>query len=226
MQYQGVETAVFLSRPGRFLVEVMRSGQTEICHLKNTGRCKELLLPGTEVYLAEAANKNRKTKYDLIAVRKGETIVNIDSQMPNHVVKEWLKKKLLFRHLKMIKPEMKYGNSRFDFFLEADGCQIFMEVKGVTLADGEIARFPDAPTERGVKHIEELIACKQAGYEAYIIFVIQMKGVTIFEPNDQMQKALGDALRKAHHAGVHILAYDCQVSADSITLDSEIEIRL
>lgn len=226
MRYHNIDKAVFLERPNRFVAVVDRSGQRETCHVKNTGRCRELLVPGARVYLEKSDNPARKTKYDLVCVKKGNTMVNMDSQIPNAAVREWIENGGLFRKLTLVKPETKYGSSRFDLYLEADGKKIFMEVKGVTLEEGGIARFPDAPTMRGIKHIQELVKCVEEGYEAYILFVIQMKGVTAFEPNDRTHREFGEALRFAAERGVHIIAYDCTVTEDSITIDSEIEVRL
>lgn len=226
MEYKGVESAVFLKRPGRFIAEILREGETEICHVKNTGRLKELLIPGAQVFIARAGNQERKTKYDLIGIRKGDQIVNIDSQIPNYAVKEWLENGGLFKRISLIRPETKFGNSRFDFFVEADGKQVFIEVKGVTQETDGIAGFSDAPTQRGMKHIEELSECIKAGYDSYLIFVIQMKGIRYFEPNDMIHKAFGETLRKAKKAGVHILAYDCLVTENTIAIDAGIEVHL
>lgn len=226
MRYQNVERAVFLERPNRFVSWVELEGRREKCHVKNTGRCRELLVPGAPVYLQRAENPDRKTKYDLIVVEKGKNLVNMDSQVPNHVVREWLEKGGLFEKITRLRPETRYANSRFDIYLEADGKKIFMEVKGVTLEEDGIARFPDAPTERGVKHIHELMECRKDGYEAYIFFVIQMKGVRLLEPNDRTHPAFGAALRQAATEGVHILAYDCLVTQDSIEIDQEVQVRL
>lgn len=226
MRYYHIEKAVFLERPNRFIAVVDRNGQREICHVKNTGRCRELLVPGARVYLEKSDNPARKTKYDLVCVKKGDTIVNMDSQIPNAAVREWIENGGLFREVTLVKPEAKYGSSRFDLYLEADGKKVFMEVKGVTLEEDGIARFPDAPTIRGIKHIQELVKCMEEGYEAYIFFVIQMKGVTAFEPNDRTHREFGETLRHAAKKGVHIMAYDCTVTEDSIAIDSEIEVRL
>jgi len=226
MKYQNIERAVFQARPNRFVAYIEINGKQEICHVKNTGRCRELLIPGAEVYTQRSENPNRKTKYDLIAVKKGERLVNMDSQIPNYAVREWLEKGGLFQKITQLRMETRYGNSRFDLYLEADGKKIFMEVKGVTLEEEGIARFPDAPTERGVKHVHELITCKKDGYEAYLFFVIQMKGVRCFEPNDRTHPAFGEALRQAAAEGVHILACDCRVTEDSIEIDQRIQVRL
>lgn len=226
MRYRNIVRAIFLARPNRFIANVEIQGKQEVCHVKNTGRCRELLFPGTEVYLQRAENPDRKTKYDLIAVKKGERLVNMDSQIPNYAVKEWLEKGGLFQKITQLRMETRYGNSRFDLYLEADGKKIFMEVKGVTLEEDGTARFPDAPTERGVKHIHELMECRKDGYEAYLFFVIQMKGIRCFEPNDRTHPAFGEALRQAAAEGVHILAYDCRVTEDLIEIDQRIQVRL
>ena len=170
MRYEKMEPAVFLERPNRFVAYVEQAGRREICHVKNTGRCRELLVPGAELYVQRSDNPARKTALDLIAVKKGSQWVNMDSQAPNKAAAEWLRQGGLGCREITIRPEYKYGDSRFDFFLEADGRKAFMEVKGVTLEEDGIARFPDAPTERGVKHIRELIRCLDAGYEAYVFF--------------------------------------------------------
>lgn len=226
MRYEKMEPAVFLERPNRFVAYVERAGRREICHVKNTGRCRELLVPGAELYVQRSDNPARKTALDLIAVKKGSQWVNMDSQAPNKAAAEWLRQGGLGCREITIRPEYKYGDSRFDFFLEADGRKAFMEVKGVTLEEDGIARFPDAPTERGVKHIRELIRCLDAGYEAYVFFVIQMKGVRAFEPNDRTHPAFGEALREAAKKGVQILAYDCVVRPDEMSIDQRIEVWL
>ena len=226
MRYEKMEPAVFLERPNRFVAYVEQAGRREICHVKNTGRCRELLVPGAELYVQRSDNPARKTALDLIAVKKGSQWVNMDSQAPNKAAAEWLRQGGLGCRKITIRPEYKYGDSRFDFFLEADGRKAFMEVKGVTLEEDGIARFPDAPTERGVKHIRELIRCLDAGYEAYVFFVIQMKGVRAFEPNDRTHPAFGEALREAAKKGVQILAYDCVVRPDEMSIDQRIEVWL
>ena len=226
MRYEKMEPAVFLERPNRFVAYVERAGRREICHVKNTGRCRELLVPGAELYVQRSDNPARKTALDLIAVKKGSQWVNMDSQAPNKAAAEWLRQGGLGCREITIRPEYKYGDSRFDFFLEADGRKAFMEVKGVTLEEDGIARFPDAPTERGVKHIRELIRCLDVGYEAYVFFVIQMKGVRAFEPNDRTHPAFGEALREAAKKGVQILAYDCVVRPDEMSIDQRIEVWL
>ena len=226
MRYEKMEPAVFLERPNRIVAYVEQAGRREICHVKNTGRCRELLVPGAELYVQRSDNPARKTALDLIAVKKGSQWVNMDSQAPNKAAAEWLRQGGLGCREITIRPEYKYGDSRFDFFLEADGRKAFMEVKGVTLEEDGVARFPDAPTERGVKHIRELIRCLNAGYEAYVFFVIQMKGVRAFEPNDRTHPAFGEALREAAKKGVQILAYDCVVRPDEMSIDQRIEVWL
>ena len=201
-------------------------GKAETVHVKNTGRCKELLTDNATVYLSVSDNPQRKTKYDLIAVKKGELLINMDSQIPNDVCEKWLKKGFLFSENVIIKREYTYKKSRFDFYIEDGERKIFLEVKGCTLENNGIASFPDAPTERGVKHIKELISALDDGYEAYIFFVIQMKGVTEFRPNDINHKAFGVALREAKSKGVKILAYDSVVTPDSIEIDREICVNL
>ena len=226
MHYENMEPAVFLSRPNRFVAYVEQAGKQEICHVKNTGRCRELLIPGAELYVQRSDNPARKTALDLISVKKGEQWVNMDSQAPNKAAAEWLKNGGLGTKEILVRPEYKYENSRFDFYLETEGRKAFMEVKGVTLEEDGTARFPDAPTERGVKHIRELMRCLDDGYEAYILFVIQMKGVHAFEPNDRTHPAFGETLREAAGKGVRILAYDCLVKPDEMTIDQKIEVHL
>lgn len=232
MRYHQVEKAVFLERPNRFVAYVDKEGHREVCHVKNTGRCRELLVPGAIVYLEKSRNPNRKTAYDLIAVEKGGRLVNMDSQAPNQAAAEWLQNGGPFGEQGFaegditVRPETRYGSSRFDLYARAGDKEIFMEVKGVTLEENGIARFPDAPTERGVKHVRELMACRKDGYEAYLLFVIQMKEIRCFEPNDRIHPAFGAALREAWENGVHILAYDCLVTEDSMVIDRPVPVRL
>jgi sugar fermentation stimulation protein A len=230
MQYRHIEKAVFISRPNRFIADVMIGGKRERVHVKNTGRCRELLREGADVYLERSDNPERKTKYDLVAVEKlrdgrPPLLVNMDSQIPNSAAEEWLKSGKLFSEQAVIRRECTYGASRFDFKIEDDGKTSFLEVKGVTLENDGIASFPDAPTERGVKHIHELIRAAGEGYGAYLLFVIQMKEIKEFRPNDEMHREFGDALREARKAGVNILAYDCIVKPDSIVIDKPIIVR-
>lgn len=226
MKYSNMEPAVFRERPNRFVAYVEQDGKREICHVKNTGRCRELLYPGASVYVQRQNNPSRKTALDLIAAEKDGRWVNMDSQAPNKVALEWLRRGNLCGKDAFIKPECKYGSSRFDLYFEDGERRAFIEVKGVTLEEDGIARFPDAPTERGVKHIRELMACVDAGYEAYLLFVIQMKGVHALEPNDRTHPAFGEALREAAMKGVQILAYDCIVTPEELTIDKEIEVCL
>lgn len=227
MQYSHIYSAVFLSRPNRFIAHVLLDGQEVICHVKNTGRLRELLIPGAAVFIQECFQPSRKTKYDLIAVQKDNQIINIDSQAPNQAVSEWLRAGGLLTDIALVRPETRYQGSRFDFYLEtSSGRKAFLEVKGVTLLQDGIARFPDAPTTRGVKHLEELTACLSCGYEAYVLFLLEMKGVCQLQPNDQTHPAFGTALRQAAAAGVHVLAYDCLVTPDSLQLDQPIPVVL
>ncbi len=226
MRYTNVSRGRFLERPNRFLARVEMEGQEVLCHVKNTGRCRELLNPGAVVYLQKSDNPNRKTGYDLIAVEKGEMLINMDSQIPNYVAAEWLRKGSLFPEGANIQMEKRYGNSRFDIYAEAGERKAFLEVKGVTLEVEGQARFPDAPTERGVKHVRELMGCVQEGYEAYLLFVIQMTGIQSFAPNWDTHPAFGSALQEAARAGVQILAYDCQVRPDEIVLDQPVPVLL
>ena len=226
MKYLNIEEAVFKERPNRFIAYVETESGREICHVKNTGRCKELLTPDATVYVQRNDNPARKTKLDLIGVKKNHYLINMDSQAPNAAVKEWLKAGNLFSKNAKIYPEKKYGDSRFDFYIEDGKRKAFMEVKGVTLENDGVCAFPDAPTERGVKHIRELIKCMEEGYEAYILFVIQMSPVKYLKPNDVTHKAFGDALREAKKAGVHVMARDCKIAIDSMEIMNEVEVRL
>jgi sugar fermentation stimulation protein A len=226
MNYERIEEAVFLSRPNRFIANVVTGRGEEVCHVKNTGRCRELLVPNARIWVQRNENPNRKTPLDLIAVEKAGQVINMDSQIPNKVAEEWIRAGHIFTKEVKIRPETRYGNSRFDLYLEEGRRKMFLEVKGVTLEEDGVARFPDAPTERGVKHLEELIVCKEAGYEAGILFIIQMKGIRCLEPNDRTHAAFGEALRRAAKAGVQVLAVDCLVSPDSIRADQMIEIRM
>ncbi|MDO4602742.1 MAG: DNA/RNA nuclease SfsA [Eubacteriales bacterium] len=226
MRYKETEKAIFLKRPNRFIAEVEIQGKRETVHVKNTGRCKELLIPGAEVILEKSENPNRKTKYDLICVNKQGRLINMDSQIPNRAAEEWIKEGGLFPEEVTIRPEKKYGNSRFDLFVESPVRRAFVEVKGVTLEEDNVVRFPDAPTVRGIKHVEELIHCMEEGYEAYLLFVIQMKGVKKFMPNWDTQPEFGKALIKAEKAGVRILARACLVTEDTIEIQEEVPVDL
>lgn len=226
MKYENVEKGIFIKRPNRFIAYVEIDGKEEICHVKNTGRCRELLIPGTVVFVCRSNNPKRKTQYDLIAVMKGNRLINMDSQAPNQAVEEWIKKEGFFGDHVKVRRETVYGNSRFDFYIETEKRKIFMEVKGVTLEEDGVVRFPDAPTQRGVKHIHELCQCIKDGYEAYIMFVVQMEEVKYFEPNDRTHPEFGQALREAENAGVKILAYDCIVRKDLINLSKPVRVLL
>ena len=226
MKYERIEMGRFLERPNRFIAYVEILGKKETVHVKNTGRCAELLVPGATVYVQKSDKPERKTQWDLIGVEKGERMVNMDSQIPNKVVEEWIRQGNLFPNATLIRPETTFGKSRFDLYIEVGERKIFMEIKGVTLEDKGVVRFPDAPTERGVKHVEELAEAVKAGYEAYVFFVVQMKDVKYFAPNMKTHAAFGEALRKASAAGVHVLAYECQVEKDSIEITKEVPVVL
>ena len=218
MKYQNVVPGVFLERPNRFIAIVQINGKTETVHVKNTGRCRELLLPGAEVYLAEGINPNRKTKYDLIAVRKENGLLaNIDSQAPNQVAREWLENGRYDR----IVPEYTYGDSRIDFYMERGTERFLMEVKGCTLEIDGIGYFPDAPTERGVKHLRELAKAAHAGYHAVLAFAIQLDGITEVRPNIVTHPEFGTALEEAKAAGVKVLFLPCHVETDSLEIVSQ-----
>ena len=226
MTYDNIHEAVFLDRPNRFIAHILLNGQTQVCHVKNTGRCKELLLPGAEIFVQHCVNPARKTAYDLIAVRKGQRLINMDAVAPNKVFGEWLSAGGPGYVPELIRPECVHGDSRFDFYFEHGGRKAFAEVKGVTLEDDGVVRFPDAPTERGVKHLHGLIRCVQEGFEAYAVFIIQMKGVKYFEPNRATHPEFAEALIQAAQAGVKLLALDCDVEKDSLRAGELVEIHL
>ena len=230
LRYSNIVQGRFLSRPNRFIAKVMISGAEETVHVKNTGRCRELLVSGADVWLEMSDNTARKTKYDLVSVEKKRSgmsplMINMDSQMPNAAVEEWLGKSGIFSDKAVIEREKTYGDSRFDFRITEEGKVSYLEVKGVTLEKDGTALFPDAPTERGVKHLGELVKCREAGFGAYLVFVIQMKGIKAFSPNDETHRAFGDALRNAIDKGVKCIAVDCIVTPDSMTIDKEIPIE-
>ena len=226
MQYGKILPARFLSRPNRFVARVEAEGEELVCHVKNTGRCRELLVPGATVWLEESPNPSRKTKFDLIAVEKGERLINMDAQAPNKVFGEWAAAGGFREGLTLLRPETTYGSSRFDFYWESSKSRGFVEVKGVTLEEDGVVRFPDAPTLRGVKHLDELVKAHEAGYEAAVCFVIQMENVRWFAPNDVTHPEFGQALRRAAQAGVEILAMDCAVTPQSLTMGKSVPIRL
>ena len=251
MKYENIEPGIFHSRPNRFIAKIEIQGKEETVHVKNTGRCRELLQPGACVYVERAGNPERKTKWDLIAVKKGERMINMDSQAPNRAALEWMEnlsqKEPNDNALRMLQPfdpsgsiwlprkirrEVVHKDSRFDLAFMLENQQTgalkpaFMEIKGVTLEENGIVRFPDAPTERGVKHLQGLSEAVAEGFEAFVLFVIQMEGVREFRPNDETHKAFGDALRAGARAGLHILAYDCEVEEASMKIRREVKISL
>lgn len=226
MTYDNIFEAVFLDRPNRFIAHVLLDGEKQVCHVKNTGRCRELLVPGAAVYVQKAANPARKTAYDLIAVWKGGRLINMDAAAPNKVFAEWLSAGGPGFVPELIRPECVHGDSRFDFYFEHGGKRAFAEVKGVTLEEDGVVRFPDAPTERGVKHLRGLIRCVEEGFEAYAVFIIQMKGVKFFEPNRATHPEFAQALAQAARAGVKLIALDCFVTKDSLTAGEPVAIRL
>ncbi len=226
MKYERIRKANFISRPNRFTAYARIDGKEETIHVKNTGRCAELLKPEAVIYVQESDRQDRKTKWDLIAVEKGDRMINMDSQIPNKAVKEWLEKGNLFEDITLIKPEVTYGSSRFDLYVEAGEKKAFIEVKGVTLEENGIVRFPDAPSDRAVKHVQELKKAVEEGYEAYVFFVVQMKGVRYFTPNIDTHPAFAEALKEAADAGVQILAYDCRVAKDEIEVADPVEVVL
>lgn len=241
MKYEHVVPGIFIERPNRFIARVEIDGQVETVHVKNTGRCRELLQPGVRVYLECSSNPNRSTAYDLVAVQKGERVVNIDSQAPNKVVEEWLRQKALFssmpkwnREVTLVRPETTYGKSRFDFYVErnnekdavSETEKIFIEVKGVTLEQDGVVRFPDAPSERAVKHLEELAEAHRQGYRAMVIFVIQMAGAGYFTPNEDTHPAFADTLKRVRDEGVEVYAFDCHVAPDTLELNGSVPVCL
>jgi len=228
MIYQNIHEGVFEARPNRFIAEVLINGQIELCHVKNTGRCAEILLPDTKVYVSQSDKPNRSTKYDLVAAYKGGRLINIDSQAPNKVFREYLEMGRFIEGITLIKPEYKHGGSRFDFYVETDSRKILIEVKGVTLEHSGVVMFPDAPTQRGVKHLRHLIQATKEGYEVYVVFVVQMcgEGISHFAPNYAMHQEFGDVLAEAKSIGVNIVVFDCIVTLDSLTINNPIEVRL
>ena len=225
MRYENMVSGTFLERPNRFIAHVQIQGKTEVCHVKNTGRCRELLVPGTKVWCRRDENPARKTKFDLIAVEKGARFVNMDSQAPNAAVKEWLLKGGL-GEITDLRAEIFYRKSRFDFAFTKEGKPCFLEVKGVTLENNGVCAFPDAPTERGARHLEELIQAAREGYGVYVLFVIQMKGVRYLHPNDHTDSKFAEVLRRAAIAGVTVLAMDCRVTPDEMVIDEPVKVQL
>ena len=226
MKYENVKKGIFIDRPNRFIANVEIDGAVEVVHVKNTGRCKELLVEGVTVFVQEFENSNRKTKFDLIAVCKGDRLYNIDSQAPNKVFYEWVLKSGYLGNIEYIKSECKYGDSRFDFYIETKNRKIYAEVKGVTLEDDGVLMFPDAPTERGVKHIKELCKCVEEGFEAYVCFVVQTDKAKYFTPNKRTHPAFAEALLEARDKGVNILCVNCKVTEDSLEIDEFVDVKL
>ncbi len=243
MTYQDIHAARFLARPNRFIAQVELDGAVETVHVKNTGRCRELLLPSCTVYLEGSANPARKTRYDLVAVEKERPglpplLINMDAQAPNQVFREWMEaglgEALGLPRPTLLRPETPWGRSRFDFYWERTGVSHetsvlrkgFVEVKGCTLEEDGLALFPDAPTQRGVKHLRELIACREAGYETAVCVVVQMAGMAAFSPNDRTHPEFGAALREAARAGVRVLAVECAAAPDSLTITGPVPVRL
>lgn len=225
MIYKNIVPGVFLHRPNRFIAHIEIGGQEQICHVKNTGRCRELLPRGAQVWCEKSDNPARKTQYDLIAVQKGNRTINMDSQAPNVAAKAWLEKGGL-GNIENLRPESRHGDSRFDFFFTKEGKPCFLEVKGVTLETDGVCAFPDAPTIRGAKHLRELTELAKTGYGAYVLFVIQMTDVKYLHPNDATDPEFGKALREAKDAGVQILAMDCKVTPNTMELNKPVEVEL
>lgn len=225
MRYANMVRGEFIARPNRFIAHVMIGGEEEVCHVKNTGRCRELLVPGATVWCQSWDNPKRKTKFDLIAVEKGDRLINMDSQAPNVAAKQWLLSGGL-GEITELKGEYTHGDSRFDFSFMKDGKRCFLEVKGVTLEHDGVCAFPDAPTERGAKHLRGLTALAKEGYGAYVLFVIQMADVKYLRPNDATDPAFASALREAVQAGVTVLAMDCAVTEDTMELRLPVLVRL
>lgn len=225
MQYGKMVQGRFIARPNRFIAHVEIDGKTEICHVKNTGRCRELLIPGATVWCEAAQNPMRKTKFDLITVQKGNRLINMDAQAPNTAAMEWLLSGGLGK-VENLRSETVHGDSRFDFSFALDGRRCFLEVKGVTLEHDGVCAFPDAPTERGTKHLRGLTKAVEEGCGAYVLFVIQMEDVEYLHPNDATDPAFGAALRQAAQAGVQVLAVDCRVTADTMTVGGVVPVRL
>ena len=225
MHYSNMVPGIFRARPNRFIAHVEIDGREEIVHVKNTGRCRELLVPGAQVWCQKSTNPNRKTKYDLIAVRKGSRLINMDSQAPNTAVREWLEQGGL-GEIQDLKAESFHGDSRFDFAFLKDGKRCFLEVKGVTLEHYGICAFPDAPTERGAKHLRGLAQLAREGYGAWVIFVIQMSDVQYLHPKDATDPVFSQALREASRAGVTALAMDCKITENTMVLDQPVSVCL
>lgn len=224
MKYSNIYKGTFLQRPNRFIAICEIDGKEEICHVKNTGRCRELLVEGATVYLEKSSNPNRKTQYDLVSVQKNDRLINMDSQIPNYVVAESLDK--IFNGITYVKQEYKYGNSRFDIYVETKTDKIFVEVKGVTLEEDGVVRFPDAPTERGIKHLKELQKAVSEGFRACVVFLVQMQDVKYFEPNSETHPEFANELKNANKNGVEIFVYDSIVTINEIKLNKSVKIKM
>ncbi|MBR5570831.1 MAG: DNA/RNA nuclease SfsA [Oscillospiraceae bacterium] len=225
MQYENMVQGTFIKRPNRFIAHIVIGGKEEICHVKNTGRCRELLPEGARVWCQQFDDPKRKTKFDLITVQKGQRLINMDSQAPNKAAMEWLQSGGLGK-ISHLRAESKWGDSRFDFYFEKDGKPCYLEVKGVTLENDGVCAFPDAPTERGTKHLRELTALVRQGLGAYVLFVIQMPDVKYLHPNDETDPAFGKALREAHAAGVQVLAMCCHVTESTMDITHPVLLKL
>lgn len=226
MLYSHIRKGTFLRRPNRFIAEVIIDGKLTLCHVKNTGRCKELLVPETTVFVEEVFSEKRKTKFDLIAVEKQGVLINMDAQAPNCVFREYINRGSFLPNITYIRPEYRWGDSRFDFYLEQGNLRHLVEVKGVTLEENGVVRFPDAPTERGIKHIRGLISAMDQGFSSWICFVVQLGRAKYLVPNDDTHPEFGQALRAAKDAGVHILALACHVSSHSLEITHDIPVCL
>lgn len=226
MKYVNIEQGIFIERVNRFIAHIDIDGKVEVCHVKNTGRCKEILVKGCKVFVQEFDSKIRKTKFDLISVYKGNRLINIDSQVPNKMFSEWVKLGNLFKDIKVFKSEVFYKNSRFDFYVEYENKKAFIEIKGVTLENEGVVLFPDAPTSRGVKHLKELVSAREEGYEAYVIFIVQMEGVKYFTPNYETHKEFGDILSFCKNNGINILAFDSVVLKDEIYIKDSVKVLI
>ena len=225
VRYGKTVRGTFVSRPNRFIAKVLVEGKEETVHVKNTGRCREILVPGTQVVLEDSCNPSRKTRYDLIAAYKGGNLINIDSQSPNKAFGEFIAESGIFCGTPAVHPEYSHGDSRFDFYIESEGRRIFVEVKGVTREFDGVCMFPDAPTERGLKHLRGLERCVEEGYEAYLALVVQMKGMHVFVPDYETHPEFGREMERAEEMGVGVLVYDCVVTEDSMYVDSPVPHR-
>ena len=225
MHYSNMVSGEFLSRPNRFIAHVRIGGAEQIVHVKNTGRCRELLPAGAQVWCQKSDNPNRKTAYDLITVQKGSRLINMDSQAPNAAAREWLEQGGL-GEISQLRPETFHGDSRFDFSFLKDGKRCFLEVKGVTLENDGVCAFPDAPTQRGAKHLKGLAKAVADGFGGYVLFVVQMADVKYLHPNDATDPAFGAALREAAAAGVHVLAVECDITENSMSISKEVPVIL